>query len=787
MAIASPGVGSNLDVNGIVSKLMAVESQPLTVLQKREASFQAKLTAYGALKGALSSFQNSLTGLADASKFQSFNATPSDASVLSATAASTAVTGNYSITVNSLAKSQTISSAGQVNLTSPIGSGASTTLTFQFGTITGGTLTNGIYANANFDQDTGQATGTVVIDSSNNSLQGIKDAINSANIGVTASIVNDGDSSAPYRLLLTSNSTGVAKSMKITSSGGDAAITNLLSYDPSGTQNFTQTTAAQNASLSVNGLTIKSASNKVEGAISGVTLNLSKEGSTTLSLTNNTSAITTAIQGLVTSYNSINSTLNTFTRYNASTKTAGILIGDSSMQAIQARIRSTLSSPLTGLGNNTLTNLSQVGLSFMKDGTLTLDNAKLQTALTNNFGDFAALFAAHGKASDSLVSYVNGTGNTKPGSYAVAVTSLATQGKAAGSDVATQSVLTGSALADLTIQDGVNDQILVTVDGGAAVQVKLTAGAPYASASALAAQVETDINAALAADGQSGRVSVTQNGGRLSLTSDSFGASSSVTVTDDPLFGGNTGASSLLGGAPTTSRAATIKAGVNDQLTVGVNGATATITLAAGTYTASALASQIQSQLNASATFSGAGTSVAVTESGGVLSITSSRYGLTSAVSIAGGSAATNLFGASPTSTLGSDVVGTINGVAATGAGQFLSGANGDASEGLRIRVAGGNTGNRGTVNFSKGYAHNLNTLLDDVLSSSGAVANSTNSVNQNIADLQKRAAALNVQLTAIEKRYRAQFTSLDTLMGKMTSTSTFLTQQLANLPKLNG
>jgi flagellar hook-associated protein 2 len=786
MAMSTPGIGSNLNVTDIVAKLMSVEAQPLTALQKKEASYQAKLTAYGALKGALSSFQSSISGLADASKFQSMSASASDSSIVSATAAGNAVPGSYSVSVTTLAQAQTITSGGQGSLTSAIGSGTSTTLTFEFGTISGGSLAGGVYSGATFTQDAAQATKSVVIDSSNNSLQGIRDAINSAGVGVTASIVNDGDPTSPYRLILTSNSTGVARSMKITSSGGDASVTSLLSYNPAGTQNLTQTAAAQNASLSVNGLPVTSATNAVTGAISGVTLNLAKAGSTTLSVANNTSAVATAIQGLVTSYNSINTTLNTFTRYNTTTKTAGILLGDSSMQMIQSRIRSSLSTALSGLGGNTLTNLSQVGLSFQKDGSLTLDNAKLQTALTSNFGDFSSLFAAYGKATDSLVNYVNATGNTKAGSYAVSVTSLATQGKTIGSAAATQDMLAGSSAADLTIAAGVNDQIMVAIDGGTAIPVTLTAST-YADADALATQVQTDINAALSAAGQAGKVSVSQSGGKLEVISDQFGASSSVSITDDSGFLGNTGASSLLGASPSSSRVATIKTGVNDQLTVGVSGSTATVTLSPGRYTASTLASQIQSQLNGNTSFSGNGTSVAVTESAGVLTITSNRYGLTSAVSIAGGNAATALFGASPTSTLGTDVVGKINGVAAVGSGQFLSGAAGDASEGLRVQIAGGITGDRGTINFSTGYAYNLNRMLDDVLSSSGSIASSTDNMNRTIADLQKRAAALNVQLTATEARYKKQFTALDTLIGKMNTTSSFLSQQLANLPSLNG
>ena len=455
------------------------------------------------------------------------------------------------------------------------------------------------------------------------------------------------------------------------------------------------------------------------------------------------------------------------------------------MQGLQARIRSALGTNLTGVGGNTLTNLSQVGLSFQKDGSLSLDSGKLQTALTSNFSDFASLFASFGKPTDSLSTYIGATSNTKAGTYALDVTSIATQGKVVGSSKATQAVLTASAAANLTIANGVNDQLLVAVDGGSPISVKLTSGT-FSDADALAAQVKSDINAALTLAGQSAQVSVTQTGGELSITSDTFGSSSDVSVTEDASgFPGNIGATDLLGSAPTTSALATIKAGVNDKLTLGVSGVSTTITLAAGTYTAEALAAQIQSAANGSSEFSSASLSISVTQSTDVLTVTSSRYGLTSAVSIAGGSGATNLFGSSPVSTIGSDVVGKINGVAALGAGQFLIGATGDASEGLRMQVLGGNTGSRGTINYSTGYASTLNKVLDNILSATGAIASSTDNINKNIADLQKRADVLQVQLNATEKRYTAQFSALDTLIGKMNTTASFLSQQLANLPSM--
>src|SRR6185437_6190154 len=175
---------------------------------------------------------------------------------------------------------------------------------------------------------------------------------------------------------------------------------------------------------------------------------------------------TAAINTFVTSYNSINQTLSDLSSYNAAAKTGGVLQGDSAALSIQTRIRATLSAAVGNMGGTGtgLSSLSQIGVSFQKDGSLALDSTKLQKALDNNFDDIAGLFAVGAKPSDSLISYVDATSKTVSGNYAVAITQLAAQGS-----------LTGSQAAGLTITAGVNDQLNVLVDGVAA-SITLGAG-----------------------------------------------------------------------------------------------------------------------------------------------------------------------------------------------------------------------------------------------------------------------------------------------------------------------
>lgn len=779
MGISSPGIGSNLDVNGIVTKLMSVEQQPLVNLGKTEASYQSKLSAIGSLKGALSSFQSSVQRLSALSNFQAMQVSAADSTVATATGTVIAAPGTYSLEVTQLAHAQKLASVGQASITNAIGNGV---ISFDLGTISGGTLdpATGKYTGAAF-ASAGNGIQTVSIDTSNNSLTGIRDAINSAKIGVTAAIVNDG-SGSPWRLTLTETATGKTSSMKI-SVAGDAALQSLLNHDPGAPpagQSMSEIIAAQNANLKVDGIVVTKSSNAISDVIQGVTLNLTKTNAgspTTVTVARDTNSVINAVGQFVNAYNQINKTLADVSSYDASTKTAGILNGDSTVRNIQTQLRAALSSPIAG-NTGLYAQLFQVGVTLQKDGTLALDNTKLQTAMDTSFGDIAALFAATGKASDSQVNYSGAGSATKPGSYAVNVTQMARQGNVAGSapvSGATAGTIAGSAAAGLTV-DGTNDTLQVQLDG---VSASVTlAQATYADANALAAEVQAKINANAAFAGKS--VTVTQSNGILTLSSGSQGPASSVGVT-----GGN-GLANLLGSAPISSSGSetSITAGVNDTLTVMLDGATQTVTLTPGKYSFAGLATQLQSKINGVKSFSDAGSSVTVKQAGGVMTITSNNYGVGSVASVTGGNALNALFGTTPNTVSGLDIAGTINGVAGVGSGELLTGATGDASEGLLLTIDAGNIGARGNVSYSQGYAYQFNNLATSLLGSSGPLAARADGINASLKTISTERDRINAQLTATEARYRAQFTALDTLLGSMTQTSTFLTQQLAALTK---
>ncbi len=386
--LASSSAGT-LDVPTLVSQLMSVERRPIDKLNTKVASYQTKISSFGTIKGLISSFQTALQNLNN--NLLRFGATPSDASIFSASATSTAVPGNYSLDVTSLAQSQNLVAAGRASSTTAISDGTATTVTFDFGTISGGTLTGGVYSGAAFASN-GSGTKSITIDGTNNTLQGIRDAINAANMGVSASIVNDG-SGTPYRLALTSNNSGVSNSLKITTSGGDGTINSLLAYDPAGAQNLNQTVAAQNANFKVNGIAISKNSNTATDAIQGVTLTLNKLTTTptTLTVAHDTNAVSTAASGFVDAYNALSSQLKSRSAYGNATTPAGALAGDGTVRHMLDQLRGIFNMAASG---GTLSSLAQVGVSFQTDGTLKLDSSKLNSAMANNFSDVTNLFSS---------------------------------------------------------------------------------------------------------------------------------------------------------------------------------------------------------------------------------------------------------------------------------------------------------------------------------------------------------------------------------------------------------
>ena len=893
MAISSPGIGSGIQVNDIISKLMVAESAPLAQYDKKSASYLGQVSAFGNLSGALGTFQSSLSSLTSLSGFQTMSSTSGDSSIFTATANGTAKAGSYKINVTQVAQAQTLASGGYKSTTATIGAGAKTTINFSLGTVGGGTfgiagsalgaslntsgltpgalvlngtaiatdgttrsarlladainakstttgvsakaaptvtsatlfgaggastfgtvdtsgggtyslsvggveiavqrdgvaggdadavsaasidaaltgntsvaraladanitvsgsaadgtlqftnadgsniaiaeavsggVTGGIgnsgqanigssttavgsislvsndgspinvtgtnpagaglsagvggsYLGAAFTADSDRTSGNIVIDSTNNSLQGIMAAINKGNFGVTASIVSDGSTgtgATPNRLILTSTATGQSSTMKISlaGSGGeppDPALVGLLSYDPSGVQNLSQKAAAADTKATVNGIDVTSSSAGISGAITGVTISTLKVGSSTLTVAKDTASLTTAVNGFVKAYNDLNNQFTALGGYDAETKTGGALLGDTTLRSLQADIRRQLSSSITGLQGSNLTNLGQIGISFQKDGSLTLDSSKLSKAIDSNYNDIAGLFAAVGRSTDPDITFVSSTGKTSAGDYPINITQLATKGVIQGTNVLPPETTID---ADTTWTVTLNDTVPATLSN------------------------------------------------------------------------------------------------------------TATVSIPAGTYNPTQLAAMLQSSINGVSAFSSAGASVSATiGDDGKLKLESTRYGSKSNITVANadGTDVSAVFG-SGTPVKGLDVAGTIGNYSATGDGQTLTGAPGGPVDGLKLTVAGDTTGLRGTFGFSQGYAYQLNTLASSYLGSGGVITSRTKGLNDTVKDIAAQREKFATRLVDVEARYRKQYSALDTLIASMNTTQSFLTQQLAAL-----
>lgn len=367
--ISASGLGSGLDVNSIISQLMALEQQPLKALATREAGFQAKLSSFGMLKSTLASLQTAARTLSTLTTFTGMSASVSDSTVLSASAGSTAAAGSYNLSVTQLAKFHAVRSNTNY---------AATTDTF-----TEGTLSISIG---------GGAAKEIAIDSSNNTLADIRKAINDANAGVTAAIINDGTTN---RLVLSSKTSGTAGAITVavtdSGSGGTHALDNLKSAS------LVTTQTADDARLSINGIDITRSSNTITDAIEGVTLNLIKgtsaaPGVSTLTVAQNTGATAAAIGAFVKAYNDAVGQLKSVSAYDAANKKASTLTGDSTVRSIQSQLGSLAQSNVPDIAGG-VSRLSDIGITVQTNGTLAVDNGKLNAALADRDKDVGTLFA----------------------------------------------------------------------------------------------------------------------------------------------------------------------------------------------------------------------------------------------------------------------------------------------------------------------------------------------------------------------------------------------------------
>jgi flagellar hook-associated protein 2 len=386
--ITALGIGSGIDVRGLVDQLVAAEREgPETRLIQREAQLQAELTAFGSLRSALSTLDTALQRLGDLDAGRT--AVSGDLDAFTATADTSADLGSYQIDIGNLARAQTLATDAFDAEDAVVGTG---TLSVTVGA--------------------GEAV-EITIDETNNTLTGVRDALNESGIAANAVVVNDG---AGYRLLLTSDQTGLENSIDIAVTDGDGSLVDgtglsQLSYT-GGAQVMSEPTSALDASVTINGLSISSADNVLEDAIPGVTLTLKDRTDAPVSLDVNAdeSAVSGALNAFVSAYNEVQSLIRSQTAFNVDTGEGSVLTGDSTARGLSTRLTAALTQTY-GAATETFNNLVQLGLSTNDDGNLELDSDTLDEALTGNFASVVSLAASAGDAlRDTALGYLGDEG-----------------------------------------------------------------------------------------------------------------------------------------------------------------------------------------------------------------------------------------------------------------------------------------------------------------------------------------------------------------------------------------
>jgi flagellar hook-associated protein 2 len=395
MGASTPGI----DVNAAVSAAVTAAQAPEDTWQSQISALATQTSDLNDFKTAATNLDNDVEALSSLTgALASTTVTSSNSGALTATTTSGAAAGNTEVVINNLATTASYSSAAV----------ASSSTALAAGTIT---ITNGSGTPTSFSTGTG---------TSGDTLADLESAINSAGIGVTASIITDASGS---QLALVSNTSGSAGNFTVSSTG----------------IGFTAGATGTNASLSVNGIAISSATNSVTGVIPGVTLNLLSTGSSTLSVQPNTTAASTAINQFVTDYNTLIGYVNS--EYTDTPGTGqGSLAEDPTISTLQSDLLQSLdftAAPATGETATTVPNLSSLGITVGNDGTLTVDSTTLTSALQNNYSDVVNFFqgTAQNGFANTLNTQLTSFISPADGAFTVDLQSISSQTTALNTDI----------------------------------------------------------------------------------------------------------------------------------------------------------------------------------------------------------------------------------------------------------------------------------------------------------------------------------------------------------------
>ncbi len=503
-SISSLGIGSGVLTSDLVDQLVQAERAPTEnrLTQKTEQT-QALLSAYGKLRSAVTELRLPMRQLSAPDNLKAFSASSSNEGIGVSVDSARASRGTYSVEVTSLAGAQALASRD-------VFADRDATSVGQ------GTLTLNV----------GDKTTNIIVDNSNDTLQGLANAINDSDAGVSAGVIDTGSG---FQLVLSADETGTANAVGISVSGD----TGGTDTDNQGLSRFAfnsgmdtdaglqETIAASDAVMKINGVEVTRSTNSFENVIDGLTFDITETGSSVIKVQQDLGAVADRVQGFVDKFNSLQSTIDSLAGFNAEAGVGSLLTGDSTVRSIQNQLRQVLTRVVPGLENASVRSLADVGITTnFETGGLEFDRGKFEEQLKNNPDDVTALFAEQGRTTDSQVEFVRSGLNTEPGQYDINITQAATQGS-----------LSGAAFTGPVAIGAGNDELTFQVNGETSLSVQLTQQT-YNTAQELADEIQAQLNAnnALNASGSSIQVSV-GSGGELTFTSSDYGSDSNVSLT----------------------------------------------------------------------------------------------------------------------------------------------------------------------------------------------------------------------------------------------------------------
>lgn len=760
---------STFDIGAMAKTMAEAEvAGPKAILERGQNKVSTELDAIKYMQTNLNAFTSYVTDLSSPDIFSRKSATSSDESVVSVSTTSKATMASYQIESRQLAQAHTLV--------------ANKTYSAMSDTVSAGSL----------NLTVGGQSHSIAVDASNNTLEGLQQVINNGDYGVTASIINN---SGSYQLMFTSQQTG---------SAGEVSVSGLSDFDIEGQ---TTTAQAQDAVMVLNGLTVTNSTNTFDNVIDGVTFNLNSVAAgspKTVAVNQDSGKVAETITDFVDVYNQLQTILGELGKYDKSDLTEaelesdefafyGNLAGSSLLRSVQTQIKSALAGSISELGGSYST-LASVGITLDRKGSLQLDEAQLNNVIQTDIEALSSLFSKGGSIADPLVNVTGGNDKTQTGSYALDITQLAERATVAGNTV--------SYTGDEKVSGGrvVDSTAALTIDASATFDLQIGGATNTISLAGVAGTYENRDDVATAMQAQ---IDSAFGAGVASIMYDPSQARFEVSAA----VGQGTAALSNVSGMSNQGFSNPSYAGEKlidlsggaGSFDVKVNDSEVTsISLAANRYTLDELGKSMAAAINSNSEIKAAGAEVGVSTAGGVLNISSSRYGAFSAVELTN---ITNMGNAGLTADL-NGVGQNVDGTLTTASGALSIGAYVSAEDGRKIKVSdfaviggeeaevrglefevlGGQIGARGDLSFAKGFAstieETINSLFDE---EGGLVSQRIDSLNSKNERFEEKAKDIDVRYDKMLFKYQMQFSMLQSIMSSSSQTRDYLSATFNN------